>query len=186
MTDKMLSEAEIDAIENSWAGANIVLKLCAQAKLAIPKPRQDAGRVEYDGQTAQEWAEAWDRENDRWQAIVMHHEELETAVKKLLKFLKMRYPNMNTKFPGLPEVEKIMAQTGDNPALTLEAKPQTDNRGLVEAVEYAIRNYGHPSPYEPGRHDPGWSIDAWAKREAIAVVEKLAQLAQADAKEGKP
>ncbi len=108
---------------------------------AKPQPTQEAT---YDGQTAQELAEAWDRENDRWQAIVMHHEELETAVKKLLKFLKMRYPNMNTKFPGLPEVEKIMAQTGDNPALTLEAKPQTDNGGLVEAAKEIMKlNFKH-------------------------------------------
>ncbi len=65
--------------------------------------------TKYDGQTAKEWAEAWDRENERWQAICRHHEELEDAVKAMLKegLKPAEY------LEAMAKVKAILAQEGD-------------------------------------------------------------------------
>ncbi len=117
MTDKMLSKAEIDEAESlvglsnsQWVSEKdkrLLRKVCAQAKLAIPKPRQDAGRVE--------------------------------AVKAVYEDLKEQ--GFTTDLPETEEEgttlfwqERLQPLFDALDALTLEAKPQTDNEKLVREV----------------------------------------------------
>lgn len=55
-------------------------KLCRMALAALAVP-QEGVNAEYEGDTAKGWYEAWDRENDAWQALVAHHTEVEDATK---------------------------------------------------------------------------------------------------------
>ncbi len=119
--DKLLSEAEIDSAQIEMIADHILRALpfratqkdrikaiCAQAKLAIPKPSQDAGRVED--------LNAYERE--------FLEEDLADAKKDLADALDAEPGSHAYVFKCQTRLKALQR------ALSLEAKPQPDEGGL--------------------------------------------------------
>lgn len=113
----------------------------------------------HDGQTAKEWAEAWDRENDAWQAMVQHHEELESAVKVFMHNVVEGHGWAE----DLNVLDRILKVEGSAPKAS-----STERDRLRDAVvEKAREAYRNTSPGD-------WSAgdDLYEALEALADFEK--------------
>lgn len=126
--DMVVIDSELD-VEVNLAFFKAV---CAQAKLAaLPRSEPKEAGDEYEGGTAKGWYEAWNRENDAWQKMVQHHEELEEAVKVMLKdgMKPTEY------LEAMEKVRRILAIEGSAPA---KSAPEAEGvRALVKAIKEA-------------------------------------------------
>lgn len=98
---------------------------------ALPRSEPKEAGDEYEGDTAKGWYEAWNRENDAWQKMVQHHEELEEAVKVMLKdgMKPTEY------LEAMEKVHRILAIEGSAPA---KSAPEAEGvRALVKAIKEA-------------------------------------------------
>ncbi len=214
MTDKMLSEAEpkmrltmqtlkdaLECVETNqtellYDDPDLLTDIIKLAMLAIPKPRQDAGRVEALEDEAQGMrfmaatlaeeikrlnhinAMAW--ELGALEAVdIINHEDQEANWDRLNIAWQVN-ERLLKRLLADPAVDRTLA------ALTLEAKPQTDIGGLVEAVVKAAQELKEQGFLDDGIfcHEDGEDYEL--SEDFAPLNEALDALAQADAKEGKP
>ncbi len=120
------------AKENRQIQSNVSAIDGLKARLAVSPREAKAGTVEtYDGQTAKEWHDAWNEADDRWQALVEHHTNLEDAVKALLK----TGPEAEAWTLAEMEVQRILDQKGD---MVGELKSQLRSQGALREDEIRI------------------------------------------------